>query len=94
MIDDEMEKFTRGFAYKPKEGEEKSSEVCFKYYLPAQKSEVFIHINAQKMYSLLWDIDQNCRSKLKYGEDDKWPQFVQGIRDMINSEIDLDEGNR
>ena len=73
---------------------EKRCEVCFTYYLPDHKSDIFIHINAQKMYSLLWDIDQDCRAKLKYGDDKNWAEFVQGIRDKINSEIDLDEGNR
>lgn len=72
----------------------KSSEVCFTYYLPDHKSEVFIHINAQKIYSLLWEIDQKCRAKLKYGDDKNWDDFVQSIRDLIHSEIDLDEGNQ
>jgi len=97
--DEEIKKFTQGFSYKPDEPDyrevyEKRSEVCFTYYLPDHKSEVFIHTNAQKIYSLLWEIDQKCRAKLKYGEMEQWPQFVQSIRDLIHSEIDLDEGNQ
>lgn len=77
----------------PTEEEYKSSEVIFKYYLPEHKSEVFIHTNANIMYNLLCEIDRQCRSKLKYGYEADWAQFVQEIRDMIREEIDLDRGN-
>lgn len=91
--EEEIKKFTQGFAYQPIDAKDKPSEVCFKYYLPEHKSEVFVHINAQKMYSLLWDIDQDCRAKVKYGDNIEVANFAQTIRDMIHLEINLDEMN-
>lgn len=65
------------------------AEVTFKYYLPEHNSEVFIHTNANIMYNLLWEIDQQCRSKLKYGNQEDWPQFVADLRHMIDASINL-----
>lgn len=76
--------------------EPKSAEVIFKYYLPEHAGEVFIHTNASKMYSLLWELDQRCRTVLKYedGPSEDRQRLAEEIRDMIHSEINLDEGNR
>jgi hypothetical protein len=76
--------------------EHPQAEVTFKYYLPEHSGDVFIHTNASKMYSLLWDLDQKCRTVLKYEENvsgDK-QKFAEDIRSMIWDEINLDEGNR
>lgn len=72
--------------------ESKSSEVSFKYYLPEHQDEVFLHVNAWKMYSLLHDIDQHCRSIIKYEENpiDSRLALAEKIRDMIYTEIDMD----
>lgn len=72
---------------------EKSPEVTFKYYMPENKDDVWIHTNALKMYSLLHDIDQRCRSVMKYEdhpEDSPIDKLAEEIRRMIREEIDLD----
>lgn len=74
------------------EPEQKDPEVTFKYYLPMHQTEMLIHVNAGKMYSLLWEIDQRMRSVLKYesGSEDR-DKLAEQIRDMISREISLDE---
>ena len=70
----------------------KSPEVTFKYYLPENQDDVFLHINASKMYSLLHDIDQHCRSVVKYEEKatEERIKLAEYIRDMIHNNIDMD----
>lgn len=72
--------------------DEKSSEVIFKYYLPEHTTEIWITNHAQRMYSIIFDIDEMCRSVLKYedGPDEGRSTLAQEIRDYIHSEIDLD----
>lgn len=71
----------------------KSPEVTFTYYLPDNKEDVWLHIHASDMYSLLYQIDQTCRSVVKY--DDKATEdkivFASEIRNMIMNNIDLDK---
>lgn len=72
--------------------EEKSSEVTFKFYLPEHAEEVWRHMNASKMFSLLWDIDQKMRSITKYEdieEDHPRHKLAEEIRTMIHEEIKL-----
>ncbi len=72
--------------------ESKSAEVSFKYYLPEHQDELNLHINAWKMYSLLHEIDQHCRSIIKYKEDatEAEVNLCEKIREMIYNEIDMD----
>lgn len=76
--------------------EHPQAEVTFKYYLPEHSGDVFIHTNASKMYSLLWELDQRCRTVLKYEEKASADRqtLAEEIRKMIWEEINLDEGNR
>lgn len=70
------------------------AEVTFKYYLPEHNDEVWIHINASEMYSLLWELDQKCRSICKYEdipEDHPRHKLAQEIRDMIWENVNLDK---
>lgn len=72
------------------------AEVTFKYYLPEHTDEVWIHTNAQKMYSLLFDLDQKMRSIVKYEdipEDHPRHKLAEEIRSMIWEEINLDRIN-
>ena len=73
--------------------EYKQSEVTFKYYLPDNREDMIMHMLAPDMYSVLHEIDQKCRSHVKY--DDKATQesvdFAEEIREFIHSSIDLDK---
>jgi hypothetical protein len=68
------------------------SEVMFKYYLPEHKDDVWIHVNASKMYCLLNELDQLCRSILKHEQnpDEGRQRLAENIREIIQQEIDLD----
>jgi hypothetical protein len=73
--------------------EAKSPEVIFKYCLPEHAEDVWLHIHASDMWSLLYEIDQKCRSVVKY--DDKASEdkvsFAEQIRELIRENIDLDK---
>lgn len=73
--------------------ENKSSEVTFKYYLPEHKDDLFLHVNASKMFLLLNQIDDKCRNVLKYenNPDVGRVNLAEDIRDLIGFTIDLDE---
>ena len=71
----------------------RSSEVNFKCYLPENQDEVWLYANASRMYGLLWEIDQKCRSVCKYenkASEDR-VAVCEEIREMIRAEIDLTE---
>jgi hypothetical protein len=70
----------------------KSPEVTFKYFLPENQDELWLHVQASRMYTLLYEIDQNCRSITKYdsmASVDKI-KLAEDIRQMIRSNIDMD----
>jgi len=73
--------------------ESKSSEVTFKFYLPEHSDEIFLVVNASKMYRLLCDIDDYCREIVKHESNphDERIKLAEYIRDMINCEINLEE---
>lgn len=72
--------------------EYKSPEVTFKYYLPDNQDELWIHTHASDMYSLLHDIDQHCRGIIKYDETatEEKCKLAEHIRQMIYESIDMD----
>lgn len=72
--------------------EYKCPEVTFKYYLPENQDDVWIHTNASKMYCLLHELDQHCRKVVKYEESpsEDRVKLAEEIRDMIHAEIDMD----
>lgn len=72
--------------------EYKSSEVTFKYYLPENQDELWMHVHTYDMYSILYDIHQVCRTLLKHGNKDikDLEQFAEKIRNMIHMNIDID----
>ena len=73
--------------------EYKSSEVTFKFYLPDNKDELYIHANASNMFSLLRDIDSYCREIVRREPNphEERVSLAEYIRDMISCEIDLNE---
>ena len=71
--------------------EYKSPEVTFRYWMPEHSSDVYLHVNASRMYSILHDIDQRCRSVIKYEDhpSEDRIRLAEDIRNMI-SQIDMD----
>lgn len=72
--------------------EYKCPEVTFKYYLPENDDDVWMHINSSKMYGLLHELDQRCRTVVKYEDsasEDRL-KLAEELRDMIHAEIDMD----
>lgn len=70
----------------------KSPEVTFRYYLPDNQDELFLHIHASKMYCLLHEIDQQCRTLIKYRGDASKDavDLAEELRAMIHDGINLD----
>lgn len=61
-------------------------EVTIKLTLPEHRVDLQMLIHADQLYSLLFDIDERCRSIIKHDScsHDKI-EFAQEIRNMINS---------
>jgi len=70
---------------------DRSTEVTYKFHLPEQKDDVWMVQNADKMYGLLWDIQEKARSRVKYSENQGEVDFAMQIHDLIVEEIDLYE---
>lgn len=71
----------------------KSSEVIFKYYMPENRDDVWLHMYASTMFSVLNDIDNLCRNVIKYenGEKATRLQLAEEIRRAIHESIDMDK---
>jgi len=68
--------------------EERHPEFAFRYF---DEQDALLALHARDMAGLLFEIDQLCRSKLKYEEpDDKHAAFCEEIRRLIREEVDLD----
>jgi hypothetical protein len=71
-------------------------KVTVEYDLPEEQSEFNDFNNAGKYYSVLWDIDQYMRDKVKYASDDTpelYKEAIQMVRDefwKIMKEYNLD----
>lgn len=75
------------------EEEYKKVEVTYKFYLPDNRSDLWLVQNAEKMWQLLSEIDDKCRSASKYGEIEVVSTFADEVREMIYNNVDLDEYN-
>jgi hypothetical protein len=75
------------------EAEHKQVEVTYKFHLPDNKDDLWMHYNSQKMYSLLYDINDKCRTVMKYEDNvhDSRFNLAEEIRNMIGEEINLHE---
>jgi hypothetical protein len=49
-------------------------EAILKFNLPEDHTEFELAVNASKMYSVLWDMDQWLRSQYKYMPDSEYSQ--------------------
>lgn len=72
--------------------ESKSPEVTFKYFLPENQDELWMHYHASDMYMLIHEIDQVCRSLIKHGDQSikTTEELAEKIREMIYTNIDMD----
>lgn len=58
------------------------------FNLPEEKTDYDMANSAGKMYSILWEIDQDIRAVLKYGHKFKSvDEYAEHIRDMIPYEL-------
>jgi hypothetical protein len=73
--------------------DEKKSEVIIKYYLPDHEHLVWLHFNAQKMYSILWEVVDKCTFLLSYSEKALGGrrELAEEIKDLILEKINLNE---
>ena len=62
---------------------ENCPEVTFKYYLPENNEELWIHVNAAAMYGVLWEIHNLCRTQIKHGDDEKVSNFAEKIQEEV-----------
>lgn len=66
-------------------------EVIYKFNLPEESYEFEILCNAQKMFSILWDIREKCRQIRKYEQSphEERLKLANEIDEMIYENIDL-----
>lgn len=58
------------------------------FSLPDEQSDFDAAVRGRDALLVLWDIDQRCRSILKYGEpSEETSRLAQEIRDMIPGEM-------
>lgn len=58
------------------------------FNLPEEEPEYKTVVNASKLFSCLWDIDQQTRSYLKHGHPFKTAdEAIENIREMIDHEL-------
>lgn len=65
----------------------KQTEVTFKFYLPDNAQDFYAASNGSAMYDTLWEIDQMCRSVLKWEDlscQKTRADLAEEIRSMIN----------
>ena len=63
-------------------------QVLIRFRLPEEQSEFDAAIQGGRARSALWDIDQACRSLLKYGEPTEAERaLAERIRALIPSEL-------
>jgi hypothetical protein len=75
------------------EDEYKQQEITFKFYLPDNSSEYWMHVQASDMFHTIHEIDQMCRSLIKYDDKTIKDQYdlAEKIRDLIHSSVDMDK---
>ena len=67
------------------------SQVVLKFNLPEDKDELTLAQKGSDFWSCLRELDEECRSKLKYGHKFKTPDDVfEWVRDFIRESIELD----
>ena len=66
--------------------------VTWTFHLPDEKYDVQSHMKANDMRSILWDLDQDMRSKIKYGDElsEETKTILADYRSLIN-ELNLEE---
>ncbi len=54
-------------------------KVILEFNLPEDRDEHTLVVNAQNMYSVLWDIDQKMRSISKYNSENQSEEVIDAI---------------
>ncbi len=71
------------------------SKAELKFNLPEENDDFILAVKGKDYWSCLWDLDQECRAKLKYGFDKqqfKSPEDVfEWVREFICNRVDLEE---
>ena len=61
--------------------------ITLTFTLPEEEPEFTAAVEGVRLRSLVWEIDQRCRSTLKHGEpSEETRAILQGIRQMIREE--------
>jgi len=55
------------------------SKAILEFDLNEERDEFQLMLNANKWYSVVWDIDQHLRSKTKYASDDDSVEVVEAL---------------
>ncbi|NBP67659.1 MAG: hypothetical protein EBR30_07500 [Cytophagia bacterium] len=55
------------------------SKAILEFDLNEERDEFQLMLNANKWYSVVWDIDQHLRSKTKYASDDTPNEIVEAL---------------
>lgn len=55
------------------------SKAILEFDLNEERDEFQLMLNANKWYSVVWDIDQHLRSKTKYASDDTPSEVVEAL---------------
>jgi molecular chaperone GrpE (heat shock protein) len=61
-------------------------EAILKYNLPEEQDDFELAANARKYYSILWDIDNYMRARIKYASEDTpeiYSEAIQMVRDEL-----------
>ena len=61
-------------------------KITVEFNLPEDQSEFDDFNNAGKYYSVLWDVDQYMRNKVKYASDDT-PELYREAIQMVRDEL-------
>lgn len=68
--------------------DERNPEYTFRYF---DEQDALLALHSRDMAGLLFEIDQLCRSKLKYEEPDaELSKFCEELRTLIREDVDLD----
>jgi len=58
-------------------------KATLEFNLPEESNEHRMAIDGNKWHLVLWDVDQQLRSIVKYGEDEKKAEFAEEFRNKI-----------
>jgi hypothetical protein len=72
------------------DSEDPRTTVTAEWSLPRDRDDFWMAMNGSRMHSVLWEVDQTCRTEYKHGNNPQVAEFAEKIRQLIRDEIDLD----